>query len=64
MDDCTTVKKEKPKVFNVKDGTAIKAIQAMGIKFGVVSGRNSDALQKRTDERLISVTWAWKIKPT
>ena len=36
--------------FNVKDGTAIKAIQAMGIKFGVVSGRSSDALQKRSDE--------------
>lgn len=41
---------EALKIFNVKDGTAIKAIQAMGIKFGVVSGRSSDALQKRSDE--------------
>ena len=41
---------EMLKVFNVKDGTAIKAIQAMGIKFGVVSGRSSMALQKRADE--------------
>ena len=41
---------EKLKVFNVKDGTAIKGIKAMGIKFGVVSGRSSMALQKRADE--------------
>ena len=41
---------EKLKIFNVKDGTAIKAIKAMGIKFGVVSGRRSQALQKRADE--------------
>ena len=38
------------KVFNVKDGTAIKAIKALGIKFGVISGRSSKALQKRSDE--------------
>ena len=38
------------KVFNVKDGTAIEAIRALGIKFGVVSGRGSRALQKRSDE--------------
>ena len=27
------------KVFNVKDGTAIKALMGEGIKFGIVSGR-------------------------
>ena len=39
-------------VFNVKDGTAIKAIKALGIKFGVISGRSSKALQKRSDVRV------------
>jgi 3-deoxy-D-manno-octulosonate 8-phosphate phosphatase (KDO 8-P phosphatase) len=34
------------KVFNVKDGTAIKALMAEGIKFGIVSGRGSAALAK------------------
>lgn len=38
------------KVFNVKDGTAIKHLLAMGIRFGVVSGRKSDALLKRGEE--------------
>ena len=38
------------KVFNVKDGTAIKALMAQGIKFGVVSGRSSKALARRAEE--------------
>ena len=38
------------KVFNVKDGTAIKALMSEGIKFGVVSGRGSEALLRRAEE--------------
>jgi 3-deoxy-D-manno-octulosonate 8-phosphate phosphatase (KDO 8-P phosphatase) len=38
------------KVFNVKDGTAIKALMAEGIKFGIVSGRGSAALARRAEE--------------
>lgn len=38
------------KVFNVKDGTAIKALMAQGIKFGIVSGRSSQALARRAEE--------------
>ena len=41
---------EELKVFNVKDGTAIKALMAKGIKFGIVSGRNSKALARRAEE--------------
>ena len=37
------------KVFNVKDGTAIKALMAEGIKFGIVSGRGSAALARRAE---------------
>jgi YrbI family 3-deoxy-D-manno-octulosonate 8-phosphate phosphatase len=38
------------KVFNVKDGTAIKALMTKGIKFGIVSGRSSKALELRAEE--------------
>ena len=38
------------KVFNVKDGTAIKALMAEGIKFGIVSGLSSAALERRAEE--------------
>jgi len=38
------------KVFNVKDGTAIKALMGEGIKFGIVSGRGSAALAIRAEE--------------
>ncbi len=41
---------EAIKVFNVKDGTAIKQLISNGIRFGVVSGRDSAALLKRSDE--------------
>lgn len=41
---------EALKVFNVKDGTAIKGLMAQGYKFGVVSGRSSEALAKRAEE--------------
>lgn len=38
------------KVFNVKDGSAIKSIMAQGIIFGVMSGRASKALERRASE--------------
>jgi len=38
------------KVFNVKDGTAMKALMAKGIKLGIVSGRSSQALARRAEE--------------
>ena len=38
------------KVFNVKDGTAIKALISKDIKIGVVSGRSSMALLSRAKE--------------
>ena len=38
------------KVFNVKDGSAIKELMAQGIHFGVVSGRSSAALERRAEE--------------
>ena len=41
---------EAMKVFNVKDGTAIKQLISSGIRFGVVSGRDSAAIIKRSDE--------------
>ena len=37
-------------MFNVKDGTAIKALMAEGIKFGIVTGRGSAALERRAEE--------------
>jgi len=38
------------KIFNVKDGTAIKDIMSSGIIFGIVSGRSSKALAFRAKE--------------
>ena len=38
------------KVFNVKDGTAIKVLMAEGIKIGIVSSRGSAALERRAEE--------------
>ncbi len=38
------------KVFNVHDGLGIKRIQRAGIKTGVISGRESEALRNRLEE--------------
>ncbi len=38
------------KVFNVKDGLGIKLAQAGGIKVGIISGRASEALEKRASD--------------
>ncbi|MFN4319614.1 MAG: KdsC family phosphatase [Aquificaceae bacterium] len=45
-----TSKGEEIKVFNVKDGFGIKMAQMAGIKVGVISGRESQALRKRLEE--------------
>ncbi len=41
---------EKVKVFNVHDGLGIKLLQRAGIKTGVISGRESEALKNRLSE--------------
>lgn len=38
---------ERIKVFNVQDGLGIKLLQRAGIKTGVISGRESEALRNR-----------------
>jgi len=41
---------ERIKVFNVQDGLGIKLLQKAGIKTGVISGRESEALRNRLFE--------------
>ena len=41
---------EVVKVFNVHDGLGIKRIQREGIRTGVISGRESEALRSRLEE--------------
>ncbi|MDQ7039092.1 MAG: HAD-IIIA family hydrolase [Aquificota bacterium] len=41
---------ETLKVFDVRDGLGIKMVQRAGIKTGVISGRDSDALRRRLEE--------------
>ena len=41
---------ETLKVFDVRDGLGIKMIQSLGIKTGVISGRDSPALKNRLEE--------------
>lgn len=41
---------EEIKVFNVRDGLGIKLAQRAGIRIGVISGRNSEALIRRLRE--------------
>ena len=48
---------ETIKVFNVHDGLGIKLIQSLGIKIGVISGRESTALQNRLTELGITETY-------
>jgi len=45
-----TERGEEIKVFNVRDGLGIKLIQKVGIKTGVISGRDSKALLNRLKE--------------
>jgi 3-deoxy-D-manno-octulosonate 8-phosphate phosphatase (KDO 8-P phosphatase) len=45
---------EQLKVFHVRDGHGIKAVQAVGISVAVVSGRNSPAVTQRCQELGIS----------
>ncbi len=41
---------EAVKVFDVRDGLGIKMAQSMGVKTGVISGRDSEALKRRLEE--------------
>ncbi|WPM31798.1 HAD-IIIA family hydrolase [Hydrogenobacter sp. T-2] len=45
-----TSRGEEIKVFNVRDGLGIKLAQRAGIRIGVISGRNSEALINRLKE--------------
>lgn len=45
-----TERGEEIKVFNVRDGLGIKMLQKVGIKTGVISGRNSKPLINRLKE--------------
>ena len=41
---------EAVKVFDVRDGLGIKMAQSIGVKTGVISGRDSEALKRRLEE--------------
>ncbi len=53
---------EMIKVFNVHDGLGIKRIQREGIKTGVISGRESQALRSRLEELGIEEIFMGKLK--
>ncbi len=53
---------EMIKVFNVHDGLGIKRIQKEGIKTGVISGRESQALRSRLEELGIEEIFMGKLK--
>ncbi len=48
---------EEIKAFNVMDGLGIKLLQSAGIKFGVISGRHSEALLNRLRELNIEIVY-------
>lgn len=48
---------EEIKAFNVMDGLGIKLLQSTGIKFGVISGRHSEALINRLKELKIDLIY-------
>jgi len=45
------------KIFNVKDGLGIKSAQAGGIEIGIITGRSSEAVNKRADELDIQILY-------
>jgi len=53
---------EMIKVFNVHDGLGIKRIQREGIKTGVISGRESQALKSRLEELGIEEIFMGQLK--
>jgi 3-deoxy-D-manno-octulosonate 8-phosphate phosphatase (KDO 8-P phosphatase) len=48
---------EEIKAFNVLDGLGIKLLQSANIKFGVISGRHSEALINRLKELKIGIIY-------
>jgi 3-deoxy-D-manno-octulosonate 8-phosphate phosphatase (KDO 8-P phosphatase) len=53
---------EMIKVFNVHDGLGIKRIQREGIRTGVISGRESQALRSRLEELGIEEIFMGKLR--
>ena len=45
------------KIFNVKDGLGIKLAQAGGISIGIITGRNSQVVNKRAEELGIKILY-------
>ncbi len=48
---------EEIKAFNVMDGLGIKLLQSKNIKFGIISGRRSEALLNRLKELKIDIVY-------
>jgi 3-deoxy-D-manno-octulosonate 8-phosphate phosphatase (KDO 8-P phosphatase) len=48
-------KGEQEKVFNVRDGLGLRLIQRDGLKVGIISGRESEALRIRADD--LGIDW-------
>jgi 3-deoxy-D-manno-octulosonate 8-phosphate phosphatase (KDO 8-P phosphatase) len=45
---------EELKAFNIKDGLGIKLLQGAGVTVAIITGRNSDSVQRRASELGIS----------
>jgi 3-deoxy-D-manno-octulosonate 8-phosphate phosphatase (KDO 8-P phosphatase) len=48
-------KGEQEKVFNVRDGLGLRLVQRDGLKVGIISGRESEALRIRADD--LGIDW-------
>lgn len=46
---------EKEKVFHVRDGLGLRLLQRDGLKVGIISGRESEALRIRADD--LGIDW-------
>ena len=46
---------EQEKVFHVRDGLGLRLVQRSGIKVGIISGRESEALRVRADD--LGIDW-------
>jgi 3-deoxy-D-manno-octulosonate 8-phosphate phosphatase (KDO 8-P phosphatase) len=55
-------KGEEIKHFNVLDGLGIKLLQKIGVEVGIISSRESKALQKRAEELGIKLIFQGKLK--
>jgi 3-deoxy-D-manno-octulosonate 8-phosphate phosphatase (KDO 8-P phosphatase) len=46
---------ERQKVFHVRDGLGLRLVQRSGLKVGIISGRESEALRVRADD--LGIDW-------